>query len=634
MVKSEMPNNKCQNVCSSYSPAVTGSEKQMQDTSELSSENINIEVLAKLWVQQVLPSERTMSTVSMDNRFQRRPSFWKTPIPRNDGKFTGTKRNYSQIANTPLAVDPANPNKKRRILSDDEVISLAKEGRFNPSSIILAVEDETGFCWFKRIETNPSSKSTDRALRELTKKELTERAAVRTAAKSNISNDAQSNGPNDSNSNTQQTDSVHNAVSSKSSNALTVKISKAAKQRRFTAPPQVLQSIVEQQELKEQQSKAVNDGDTDQKVKGKRRKKKKVKRRKKVICYEEKRQIVRKKVHRKKRVLRKKTTHSQTIRITNDWEETAVPDFPPPEMALSVRRYLHEHDAVTAVQEVELSLIEGFVIPLTKCYGNTGNLSFITRAVLQYLMELRNNIEALALAVDVEVVQVPVSSAIAPVVSAGANVKAIGPPPSDDIKEEEQHKEHKEDLRDLGDEAAFYEHQLAMLEQFEQGLCGEIAFTERIQSELKDAEFLRAVFDFDLEADSDVVRDAVTEKVGVLGVGDDEEFVDRMASEIDGLWSEYAADLHSIGIAQKHFEAELVRREAEQAKMARLYVRDSEEREREEQWALEAEDTLTGDRMAFSNFVASNKHNDFTEDDTMHCINYLKDDSMMVIAEE
>ena len=410
-------------------------------------------------------------------------------------------------------------------------------------------------------------------------------------------------------------------------------MAKVAKMRRFTAPPQALQAIVEQQELSAGGQGQGGQGQSGEMKVHKKRRKKKVKRTKKVICYETKREMVRKKVHKKRRVLRKKKVQFLTIRVTEGFAEAAVPDFPPPRMALSVRRWLKGQDPsslavpLVAVQEVELSLLEGFVMPLAECYGDDGKLSFITRSVLQWLMELRADIEAMAAAVEVERVRVPIASALT------ANLK-----PADKGRADNERSEEKEEAVDggsnLDDEAAFYEEELSMLRRFEEGLCGEIEFTERVQRELDDAQFLRAVFDFDLEADPEAVHGAESgDGGGNAAVIDDEEFAERMASEIDGLWSEFAADLHAMGFAQKQFEAELVRREREQAQTARLWVRDSEERQREEEWALAAEDTMTGDRMAFSNFVASNKLNDFTEDDTVHCINYLQGDAMSVIAE-
>lgn len=146
---------------------------------------------------------------------------------------------------------------------------------------------------------------------------------------------------------------------------------------------------------------------------------------------------------------------------------------------------------------------------------------------------------------------------------------------------------------------------------------------------MEDAQFLTAVFDFDLGEDAE-------KEIESVAVRDDKHFVERMAAEIDALWSEFAVDINAVSFAQKQFEAELDRRESEQSETARRWVQDSEERQREEEWVMAAdaaEDTMTGDRMIFSNFVASNKLNDFTEDDTVHCINYLHTDSIHAIAE-
>merc|ERR1719195_2173461 len=104
-------------------------------------------------------------------------------------------------------------------------------------------------------------------------------------------------------------------------------------------------------------------------------------------------------------------------------------------------------------------------------------------------------------------------------------------------------------------------------------------FTKRIQSELEDTESLRAVFDFDLNSNLDSDSNCNLNNMMPLAMGvtmdDDEQFVDRMASEIDGLWSEYTADLHAIGFEQEQFEAALLRREEEEAEMAKQHVLNS-----------------------------------------------------------
>merc|ERR1712087_152298 len=119
----------------------------------------------------------------------------------------------------------------------------------------------------------------------------------------------------------------------------------------------------------------------------------------------------------------------------------------------------------------------------------------------------------------------------------------------------------------------FYEEELAMLNQFEQGLCGEIGFTERAQAQLQDEQWLTEHFDFNLD----------DEEIQPVAMNDDQDFVEQMASQIDGLWSAYAADVHQVAFAQKQFEEELERREREQAEMAGH------------------EDTICVDRMMFSN---------------------------------
>ena len=95
------------------------------------------------------------------NRLLRRPSFWKTPITRNALQTIGKKRNFSQLhqdkKDNPNQVSITNPNKKRRVLSNREIESIAKCGGFHPSNILIAVQESDGFCWFKRVQKSCST---------------------------------------------------------------------------------------------------------------------------------------------------------------------------------------------------------------------------------------------------------------------------------------------------------------------------------------------------------------------------------------------------------------------------------------------------------------------------------------------
>ena len=112
-----------------------------------------------------------MSQFEVKSGFARRPSFWKTPITRNPLQSIGKKRNFSQLSNTrnndkntknSINDSFINPNKKRRLLSHSEIENIAKCGGFNPSNILIAVQESDGFCWFKRaIKTNNNHNNDD-----------------------------------------------------------------------------------------------------------------------------------------------------------------------------------------------------------------------------------------------------------------------------------------------------------------------------------------------------------------------------------------------------------------------------------------------------------------------------------------
>lgn len=108
-----------------------------------------------------------MSQFEVKSGFARRPSFWKTPITRNPLQSINKKRNFSQISsnannnhnhNDTINDSFINPKKKRRLLSHSEIENIAKCGGFNPSNILIAVEESDGFCWFKRAIKTDNNK--------------------------------------------------------------------------------------------------------------------------------------------------------------------------------------------------------------------------------------------------------------------------------------------------------------------------------------------------------------------------------------------------------------------------------------------------------------------------------------------
>eukprot|EP01083_Nonionella_stella_P192342 711086_1 len=97
-----------------------------------------------------------MADLQGKTRFERRPSFWKTPITHSSSQTIGHKRNYCEIHNTNSNSNNLNnnPNKKRRLLTEREIEDIAKYGGFNPKDIYIAVEECDGFKWFKRAPIN------------------------------------------------------------------------------------------------------------------------------------------------------------------------------------------------------------------------------------------------------------------------------------------------------------------------------------------------------------------------------------------------------------------------------------------------------------------------------------------------
>merc|ERR1711933_704773 len=221
---------------------------------------------------------QTMSEIQqLNGRFGRRPSFWKTP------QIIGKKRNYSQINdenNKDNKLNELNPNKKRRLLTNLEIENIAKYGGFNPSNIIIAVQESDGFCWFKRKQKNqfdkeqylqkywninPSNKNiennkSDNVLRELSKDELKKR------------NDEEKKRINPNQLNKEKA------------------IERAAKLRRHTAPIHVLQKLIDENNRKKKELMIGMD-----QHKKKRKKKKKKKKKKKFYLKKKKKKKKKKK---------------------------------------------------------------------------------------------------------------------------------------------------------------------------------------------------------------------------------------------------------------------------------------------------------------------------------------------------
>eukprot|EP01084_Bolivina_argentea_P097981 176122_1 len=101
------------------------------------------------------------------SRFDRRPSFWKTPHPRNPTQIVGNKRNFTQLNEDNDDNNNNNKNelnhisKKRRLLNQNEIENIAQSGGFNASNIIIAVEESDGFKWFKRIRQTSNIQNED-----------------------------------------------------------------------------------------------------------------------------------------------------------------------------------------------------------------------------------------------------------------------------------------------------------------------------------------------------------------------------------------------------------------------------------------------------------------------------------------
>eukprot|EP01084_Bolivina_argentea_P293218 504265_1 len=524
-----------------------------------------------------------MSTKSqVNNTFQRRPSFWKTPITRTSPSLTGVKRNYSQI-NSEQNNHNHEPNqhKKRRLLNKSEIADIAKFGGLQASNIILAVRESDGFCWFKRktsINTTFNKQKhlqkywnvehSSGVLRELSKEELTKRQTDKTTKPKPTK-------MNEINPNLRNKQALQNA----------------AQTRRHTLPVDVLSNI---------------------EAKKKKKKKKRRKKKKRVVKYKTTQEVIRKKVKKMKRIVYKKKTRSTTIRITTSYARVAIPDFPVPCVGLSVLFVSEEGKAYDAIKKFELSLMESFVMPLTHVYSH--QLSFITRNVLQLLMELTRGIDAVVQSMEHEVVAIPIKRSIVWYKEmAEKKHESISPPMETHISPVAKTSQ----MAQLEEEYTFYEAQWKALTVFVEGLDEEIEFTQCVQREMMNEDYLRNMFDFDVKG------------VECESVVNDDGFVANIAADIDAIYSEYCMDLVEIESAQRQYEWELKQRELAYLELM-TNKEDMEqmlEKEKEMNGTLKSVGVVDAhkDKMILMNLIKTNKRNDHNEDMNGHSkLSYLR----------
>ncbi len=81
------------------------------------------------------------------------------------------------------------------------------------------------------------------------------------------------------------------------------------------------------------------------------------------------------------------------------------------------------------------------------------------------------------------------------------------------------------------------------------------------QEQLKNEEYLTKIFDFHINNDGN------TENTDTSNVGlNDDEFINCIGSEIDGIYSEYVMNFHEIEYEQKR------ERELNQCELAKYYI--------------------------------------------------------------
>mmetsp|Transcript_38212 Transcript_38212/g.61174 ORF Transcript_38212/g.61174 Transcript_38212/m.61174 type:complete len:641 (-) Transcript_38212:163-2085(-) len=615
-----------------------------------------------------------MSEVRSRFDIERRLSFFKTPMTRNPLQVIGQKRNYAQLSSLaegnenseqhPDKFNACNPNKKRRLLTTPEIENLAKSGGFNPSHILIAIEEPDGFQWWKLAKPastnspetkqkymqkygdvhNSKNEANDGVLRELSKDEIKQRKQSQKEKDKQQDEENSQQNPNDANK--------QNAQKA---------LQKAAKTRRHTVSVEVLNKLREQNDEKQRElmskKRAVHHEPAGP-HKEKKSKKRRVKvKKKKVVRYVAQQQVVRKKVRKKKRVVYKKKTRSMTIKITTEFASVDIPDFPIPNLRLSAIYFSVLEKPFIAIQNFELSLIESFIIPLTEVYGQDSYFSFITQNVLQFLMQLKQHLSDIVNCVEFAVLNVPLQSSIqyqqqqqqqtqqtektqALSSCASSNENARQQLAQNDGHSVDEHGRRMktpniEEDNDLDDELKFYQQQFVVLDEFCSSVQTEIDFTQNVHAQLQDEEYLRKIFDFDLNANDTETnqQNAALQKQEGGHVWNDNEFINAIADDMDVIYSAYEVDFAQIKLQQDLFEQQLNERRLKQLQLTDYYM-NSVESERQEdrnkddckkQNASNPHLQLgTNESLAASNFIHANKNNDHLEDDTLFDEGYLR----------
>lgn len=554
--------------------------------------------------------------MQVSSRFERRPSYWKTPAGHLGGKHApssiGKKRHYDEItdSNNNTCTTPSPASKKRRLLTHSEISNIAKVGGFNPNNIVLAFQESDGFCWFKRQTASKQTQTTDTSndasnaelnndalefsqlsdasvggpvLRELSKDELKQKTAQ---ALLDLAHKAMAAHPELNNEKPKPLSvvAVERGDLKMNPNERNRLMMEQAKKRRHTAPPHVLRSLADADDADQSktstsvaQKRSPQTKDEKTQTKKKVRRKVKKKKIKKVITYETQEHIVRKKVVRKKRILKKKRIHQQRVRIITQFDAIDVPDLPTPALTMSMRIASDVNTNVSVsewpvtLQQATLArfliaLIESLAVPIQQTFSVHAQFEFISSALLRFLMECRKNLPKLQSTLPVEVVTVPSDR--------GGVFQENDGNIGDEMFVDD-------------DECVFYVHQLAMVEAMCLGIDEEMQVVEGVYEEMCDEGALEVMFAEAMRVgggDGDV-EDGERE----VSVGDLQSVVARVASELDCVVSEHAVEVHAIECGQRAFEREL------------------ERRRRRVEMKMKEFDGGDEEKGKFANFVQSNK---------------------------
>jgi len=282
-----------------------------------------------------------------------------------------------------------------------------------------------------------------------------------------------------------------------------------------------------------------------------------------------------------------------------------------------------------AIRNFELALIESFVIPLANAYGQNDEYSFITRNALQFLMEIKSNISDYINCIDFDVVTIPIKSSIAAYKQYQKNkqseIKSLSLSPPSKIEKDRVKTPQIENDEDLNGECAFYENQLSVIDAFCVQIENEIDFTKHAQQQLQNDDYLKQIFDFNL---NDIDMSIDEQNKNEENVMNDDDFINQIASEIDKIYTEYALDFRRIQYEQNRFEYQLKQREIEQFELAQYYKSNEDEVDMDNIHKKIRLDSMkmnerTKDRLILSNCIKANRENDYNED-VMNNINYLR----------